>query len=185
MGESDLPVFKAANMLYEYGKYKNISVENVYGELLEFLKNENGINWNITELSQKFLNNTAEIIQYNGSLNYSNFTPEEWKYYNVLEQFYTYSMKFSNKLDWTIKNVGSFFIKSLRYDILKKDKNRMDKIHQLFTISGQNISLPDLAQMYTTMDFRELRQFSYNCRNGLSSHEFLEQPNFAIFQIFF
>ena len=139
---------------------------------------ENGLAWlglpiiqlGLLSLSQKFLNNTAEIFQYNGSLNYSNFTPEEWKYYNVLEQFYTYSTKFSNNMDWPVKNIGSFFIKSLRYDILKKDKSHMDKIHQLFTISGENISLPDLAQMYTTMDFRELRQFSYNFRNGLSRH---------------
>ena len=77
--------------------------------------------------------------------------------------------------DWLNKirnldiNIGSLFIKSLTMPNCdtsqfmmngimncKAIKDYMEELHQIFTIPGQNLSLPDIAYMYSTMDYLSL-----------------------------
>ena len=37
-------------------------------------------------------------------------------------------------------------------------QTHLDDLHELFTISGHNVSLPDISYLYSIIDFRELTQ---------------------------
>ena len=92
------------------------------------------------------------------------------------------------------KNIGSLFIKSLKMpnclttQFLKNNsmnchgvKDYLDELHQIFTLPGQNLSLPDIAYMYSSMDYYVLDNPDdtlVNLKNSFSkciqkaSHEF-------------
>ena len=142
------------NFVQEYiGKF-NETVEVDLRKYLNFRKDKE--QWNFIVEFVKFysaqmdLNNDTII---DAVKRYNRFFIKDW-------------INKNNKMD---HNIGSLFIKSLTMpncdtSLFFKDglmnckavQDYMDELHQIFTIPGQHLSLPDIAYMYSTMDYLAL-----------------------------
>ena len=94
---------------------------------------------------------------------------QELHYFFRLVLFYTKIKEKAMAFDWTSENLGTFMIKSLlalgKYDSTGKYRDiivddAMPKLHSLFTLPGQNASLPDIAYLYAMLDFRTMSKKS-------------------------
>ena len=170
--------------LYQYAKEKNMSAETLHHELTDYLNKASTIkNWNITKAALDFLNEKSENL--NPTQIRMSTDDKIWEFINAMIEFYTLIMKNHDIKDWvmnnnyigthflldkmiksnvTSKNLGSFLVKTLNLvlnlnDISMKkckEKSYVDRLHQLFTIPGQTVNLPDIAYMYSIMDYREI-----------------------------
>ena len=90
----------------------------------------------------------------------------EWWTINQLDFLYFFLMdeiKNDYESRMTMKNLGTVLIKTLnllnyRYPKCFAFNNYMDLLHDIFTIPGQNVSLPDIAYIYSIMDFSQLNK---------------------------
>ena len=92
---------------------------------------------------------------------------DDENYLNILLQFYHTILMNAGTWDWTTMNIGSFFVKTLNWatNLNKYKCSKYDcecdiqvenEIHKLFTIPGQNVSIPDIAYWYSLIDFRQI-----------------------------
>ena len=89
----------------------------IYDDLFDFLKNKAKTStWNAKDLVLKYLD---ELVGGTFDLNFVPFenvtvSDTDWKYFNVLTKLYTTLMESSDEeYNWSIENVGSFFIKGI------------------------------------------------------------------------
>ena len=194
-------------MLYQYTKETNMSVQNLHQELSVYLNKASKIKkWNIKEAALSFLNEKSENFN-TTEIKISKYDKEEWKFISAMIKFYTLITENNGIKDWAInheylgllfledkirksnvtkKNLGSILIKTLNlvlnHDMKKCEKPYIDRLHQLFTIPGQNVSLPDIAYMYSIMDHKELSKNSTfeNIGNNYGDALFYEPPESLI-----
>ena len=68
----------------------------------------------------------------------------------------------NNDYNWNTDQVGTLFIKGLNpffyngLDCLNLHRDLYDLIEETFTMQGDEVSLPDIVQLFTIMDFKEL-----------------------------
>ena len=177
-------------ILFQYAKEQNISMKDTFQELLDYIEDSsNGLQWNAMDLALSFseqkdsINNTSLF-----SINY--IIDEDLKYLNILVRFYTILMEKPNLFAWGTKNIGSFFIKTLlgqfKSDVWQSQyckqfhgdfERHLDGLHKLFTLPGHNVSLPDIAYLYSMIDFKELsKKYSANFAKGHLSRMNLALP---------
>ena len=117
--------------------------------------------WNITSKMIPFIEEIIERID-----NYNESQPTniqldiadigDWKNIAVFEELLKLKIELQNVGDWTTEAVGSLFIKNLKgfqKKCLDITKPLMD-FNDLFMLPEQNLSLPDIALLYTANDFR-------------------------------
>ena len=115
-------------------------VKKIIDQILESNENPNGIPLNATEIDDWKNIATFEELR---KLTKTNFHPEVW--------------------NWSTEAVGSFFIKNLKR-FFKKCKDTiepnkvMELVNDVFTLPEQNLSLPDIALIYTANDFRVINK---------------------------
>ena len=104
-------------LLYEHSQQKNLTMAEIYDDLFDFLKNKAKTStWNAKDLVLKYLD---ELVGGTLDLNFVPFqnvtvSDTDWKYFNVLTNLYTTLMESSDEAyNWSIENVGSFFIKGI------------------------------------------------------------------------
>ena len=112
---------------------------------------------------------------------------EDWKYiYIFLHIFRKYQafsgwLKTHKKFDLSTKSVGSFLIQNIGKYVKYCEGNKIDqlkKLHNLFTLPDQSLSLPHLTFMYSSNDFRVL------LKNSIESYDDIlyqfQNNNFSI-----
>ena len=83
---------------------------------------------------------------------------DEWKFIIYLITLFNRQQTgdiLGSNTDWSTEAVGSFFIKNLN-NLLKSSctTEEMEQLHQSFTVLEQNLSLPLIAFLYSTKDFK-------------------------------
>ena len=106
-------------LLYEYSLQNNLTMAEIYDNLFDFLKNKAKTStWNAKDLVLKFLDELVGSAS-DTDLNFVPFqnvtvVDTDWKYFNVLTKLYTTLMESSDdSYNWSIENVGNFFIKGI------------------------------------------------------------------------
>ena len=104
-------------LLHEHSQRNNLTMAEIYDDLFDFLKNKAKTStWNAKDLVLKYLD---ELVGGTFDLNFVPFenvtvSDTDWKYFNVLTKLYTTLMESSDEeYNWSIENVGSFFIKGI------------------------------------------------------------------------
>ena len=123
---------------------------------------------------KKFIVEEMERVQLNNQTNdvpldIEEIDEEDFKFvYDFLNLYDNFFLDYYNHIkpdheltehmDWSTNAVGTFFIKNL-----KQFKNRCEvgkdfnsTLHQLFTQPKQNLSLPNIASLYSANDFSAL-----------------------------
>ena len=151
---------------------KGINIKDVYNGFVY-----DGSTWNMTLLATKHLLIYKDETLQNGTQQIPlNVTEEEdWKYvYNFIQIFVNWNNFLFQKMDWSTKAVGSFFIKNLKVFKYGNPNDRYGqwcanddatkesiiKLNQFLTLTNQTISLPHIAHLYGGKDFR-LQRFFY------------------------
>ena len=86
-------------------------------------------------------------------------TDEKWKYIAKFVKVYTFVMQQNFDVELNYKKMGSLLFKNLDWinDPINGCKNSIqNELHQLFTISGNNLSLPDISYLYAMKDIRAI-----------------------------
>ena len=164
-------VCKLMKLLHDYGKVKNYAMKEIYEETMDYLKiNETKMmHWNASEIIFQFLQekldlHLVDVIQEDVDLNNISFSNNDWPYAiasaNNIFKLHTYARLY----DWSTTKIGTFFIKTLTI-IYKRSKNHkhflslgIKALHHLFTISEQEMSLIDIAYMYSLMDLKAMEE---------------------------
>ena len=104
-------------LLHEHSQRNNLTMAEIYDDLFDFLKNKAKTStWNAKDLVLKYLD---ELVGGTFDLNFVPFenvtvSDTDWKHFNVLTKLYTTLMESSDEeYNWSIENVGSFFIKGI------------------------------------------------------------------------
>ena len=97
---------------------------------------------NIDEEDFKFLNSFHDLFHHFVDSYLEDFKPDI----------------FTKNMDWSTRAVGNFFIKNLINfkDGCEAGKDFNSKLHQLFTLPKQHLSLPYIASLYSVNDYRAL-----------------------------
>ena len=136
--------------MYDYIKSTNVSFRTIYKTVYEAFDST----WNMTSVIMPLIEDYIDIIEKN------NATPariprtsaiSEWSNIAFFEE-----LLLSKNADWSTEAVGSFFIKPLKNIAPDCRSIMMSLLNDLFTIPNHNISLPDIAMVYTAKDFRVL-----------------------------
>ena len=142
------------------------------------------LKWNLTELALDFLErNTQDINGTEYDLDIGDDDSEELKYVATILNIFNIIKNHPDIYDITGKNVGDIVIKLLFLEgkvqergerkcdteywehfscddpdaaLITEAELLMDQLHRFFTIPGQNISLPQIAYLYSLIDFRAL-----------------------------
>ena len=83
-----------------------------------------------------------------------------WEYVSYLIRIILSSI--NNDYNWNTDQIGTLFIKGLNtliyngLDCLNLHRDLYDLIEETFTMPGDEVSLPDIVQLFTIMDFKEL-----------------------------
>ena len=83
-----------------------------------------------------------------------------WEYVSYLIRKILSSI--NNDYDWNTDQIGTLFIKGLNPFLnngvycLKLHKGLYDLIQETFTLPEHEVSLPDIVQLFTILDFKEL-----------------------------
>ena len=183
-------------MLYQYGLNNNKTMQDIYKELSNRLKKASKMTkWNITEVALDFLD--EKTGQLNESKKLVTKFNDAFRYVIAITRFYHLVITYPDRTEWandyygmfflkdwiiennrTDKNLGSIFIKNLNLmmnninDITYScfGKKYFDQFHKLFTIPGQNVSLIDIAYIYSLIDFNQLSKntrFSKNDKDEI------------------
>ena len=165
--------------LAQYKAGSNDTMENVYMTLLQVLENGPADSWNASDLAIGFINQLWEIEHDNKTFQIDMETENEWKYFNGIIFLFSALLENPDLYDWSTRNIGSFFTQNLIgqfkaeswFSYYCKDmQSRIDEtlvhFHNLFTLDGQEISIPDVGYIFSLTDFRELSEkhstsFSY------------------------
>ena len=160
-------------LLYEYGKAKNYSMRELNKDIWDHLKFQQTklVNWNLYEQFLKFLEeklelNLVEALEDDIDPNNISLTSNEWHYLLASSKRFYKFMDNPSLYDWSTTNVGTLLIKILQilYKLVDNDYNyKMQNfrsyvsygfkdVHQLFTIPGQQMSLIDIAYLYSMKD---------------------------------
>ena len=205
---------QCAQRLYDYSKSENIGMEEVYQRFNEFT--QRGSMWNRNTFSELSLNFVHEKKEFNDTLtiDFETVKEEDKKYIDFFTRFFSinHEYPYDEKMDWTTKNVGTFFIKILKSLNMRPEYchtpyngypqcncqsiNTQDELElqKLFTLSGQDLSLPKITHMYSLKDFNVLlleNDNSYQflkCLRNISNeisitneNDFLDQVNIQKF----
>ena len=158
-------------MFAKYAKDQNISLEMVYEDLTKFMvKNSKANEWNATKEALKFYETKADITK--GSLYLNITSSEEPNYLMKLMKMYSKLLLKTSSLDWSTKNIGSLYVRMLVFQLkvglyfpfltcknMKAElESHLTSFNRLFTLNEDQISLPEIAHLYTNMDFKQLSQ---------------------------
>ena len=164
-------------------------MQSIHQELFDQITNASLFTkWNLAKIAMDFLNEKSVYLNESLKLERNSFdSDKEWIYINSLVKFYKAIITTPDIKDWAINhseygiyflkewimknkksdyNLGSILIKILNLvnELTKNNPcSKMEyvyQIHQLFAIPGQNVSLIDIAYLYSIMDFRELSENS-------------------------
>ena len=61
-------------------------------------------------------------------------------------------------LDWSTNNLGTFFVNLVLHD----QRLEPGVLHDMFTLPNERVSLPDIAFMYSLMDYKLLNKMGYD-----------------------
>ena len=187
-------LFKAIEVLYVYSQDEKITMKQVQEDLLSFLAKGSEMEWNITNLLLEYwekrtghLNYDAEKPIYIMDDNFENKTTrkrrsvpppplppkpgsgydEKWSYIKPLMNIYGTLVGRPQEFSWSMKNVGTTLVKMVllynRY--YKYDQKVVSALNQLFTIQGQNMTLPDISYLYSLIDFRAILENQLKYKN--------------------
>ena len=194
------PGCKPVEMLFQYSKEVNTTMKILYKELSDQMNEASkSKTWNVTKVVLDFLKQKAGHLN-ETKIEIDDNADEEWKYIVAMIKLYTQINMTPNINDWWANNqedheifflvdrmkknnmsnmnLGSVFIKTLnlinyKYSSCFTLKSYIDQLHELFTIKGQNVSLPDIAYLYSITDFNALTKdavFTID-KNGESAWE--------------
>ena len=165
--------------LAQYKAESNETMEMIYLALLQVLENGPADFWNASDIAFGFINELLEFEQDNQTLQIDMESENEWKYFNGIIFLFSALLENPDLYDWSTRNIGSFFTQNLIgqfkaeswFSYYCKDmQSRIDEtlvhFHNLFTLDGQEISIPDVGYIFSLTDFRELSEehstsFSY------------------------
>ena len=170
-------------LLYDNGKAENYTMKEIYDWSLDYLfTNETKMShWNASEIFLQFLEEKLDLdfmnaINQDVDLNNITFGNDDWYYAissaNNILKLGTY-VKF---FDWSATNLGTFFAKALPI-IYKRTPQSLKgfltlglkALHHLFTIPKQEMSLIDIAYMYSLMDLKAMDElYTPTFKNDLS-----------------
>ena len=153
--------------LYHYGREQNHTMKEIYESLLDYIKKDSKkAEWNISDIALRF--SQEKLTKHYKTMANATLGDDEWKYFNKLEKFYTNLMKSPEKYNWSTKKLGSFLIKLLiwQFSVYKNPcanifENRsvyLDTLHKIFSIPGQNVSLPDIGYLYSLIDYNAIKK---------------------------
>ena len=155
--------------MYHSAQSKNISIEDVYKELMASVKmfNQDSSIWNMTFPSGIIEDFMAYEIEKFGQNNQTQpplnvEKKNEWKFLYFFYSLFNTQMIGDDlrpitftETDWSTKTVGSFFVKNLIGFVEKCPSFEGVKLlRQLFTLPNQNLSLPLIAFLYSANDFK-------------------------------
>ena len=131
--------------------------------------------WNVTESINKYF---KEMINYNNNHKISSeiiYDVDEWKYINHIIMLYGNITESKGIYDWTPTKIGSFLINAMsihnnsidpKYDfhlgtgdaVLSNtfSKSITNILNDVFTIPGMNISLSNIAYLFTVNHFQQM-----------------------------
>ena len=142
-------------------KSTNINFRTMYETVYEGID----ATWNMGWKKNPLIQDVMDIIKNNDAtpahIESSNIS--DWKNIAFFEEIFKFFHSkrgkkwWKNEVDWSTEAVGSFFIKNLKH--IKNEKPKCWEIikpliNDIFKIPKQNISLPDIAILYTAIDFR-------------------------------
>ena len=114
--------------------------------------------WNFEKLSKDFLihlNISTEAIRNKSIINdfkneiYNQGNTENANALNRIARIYHSKWYFNEQFNWAMTNIGTILVKSFWQDY--------GTIHDVFSLPGQNVSLPDVVAMYNSKNFRGIR----------------------------
>ena len=154
-------------LLFQHSRSQNTTMKSIHQELIDHLQQASEINkWNVTKVALDFVK--AKTVNMNESVELKRDSfgdplgyDDEWKYVIHMMKFYTSILNYP-------KDIGHFLIKSLNvfmHEYWNSDdcpslNEYMDGLQKLFTIPEHNISLPNIAHMYSIVNYMELSRNS-------------------------
>ena len=162
-------------LYHKYIKRENGTFEMTYEEFIDYIMNSTLSEWNLKNLVKLFMDAKWSNKTILPSITLANITEEEVIYldklaniyYLVLELTYSEGQKNWEKFDWATNNVGTFFVQNSYIGWQQNSRKRkgllgVEELFDVFTLPGQNVSIPDIASMFNVKDFRQLHQTLYS-----------------------
>ena len=134
--------------VYNYSRSYNISFFNLYKAIYEKARNMNSLNEAIRE-ARLVIEQIPENSEAIDEIPLDIAVIDDWINIAASEEL----RKFKG-FDWATEAIGSFFIKNLKYywtycQLTITSNNVMKLVNDLFTLPKQNLSLPNIALIYT------------------------------------
>ena len=156
-------------------------MKEIYEESMDHLNfNETKmIHWNASDIFFQFLEEKldlqlADAIQEDVDLNNTSFSNNDWPYAIANWKNILIFEEYAKLFDWSTTEIGTFFVKALpiAYKMSTGDDKKflslaMKALHQLFTIPEQDMSLIDIAYLYSLMDLKALEELYTPFNNEL------------------
>ena len=127
--------------MYLYSQEVNITMKQVQEDLISFIVQDSGVDWNITNLFLEYVERKTSHLNYNGdipiyitdeAINYGNITSrkrrslpppppplpplplndEKWGYVKSMLKIYSTLITTPQDFFWSMKNIGSMLVKS-------------------------------------------------------------------------
>ena len=146
--------FQKVYNLYHYGRSNNISMNEIYDDVMKALLQ----NWDVAKhIDEYFQNKIVEIPK--GSNITVDFTDDsEWTYFHRLRTIYA-NRKVYN---WYPNRLGSFLVRRMIFDLnwnsdKKMTLNMADKMGYIFKFPESNLSLSNIAHLHSINDFEQIQ----------------------------
>ena len=131
------------------------------------LSNELLQNWNVTKVVNDFLHEKIQEIANDANITITIKDETEWEYFHQFRMLNGMKSSF----DWYPKNLGKFFVDQLIYSLntdlsgsydlgmIIDSMKVADILDGIFTVPGMNVSLINIAHLFTINDFNQILAF--------------------------
>ena len=130
-------------------------MEDVYENLIQHLaKNVKFIEWNVATAAVKYMSTEYECPLDNSPGNTQFTTDGDQLYANILLMLFNSYEQAEKIFDWTTTSIGTWITKNTLMDFCPNIEvaEYQNKINDFMTITGESISLLDIAHLFSVND---------------------------------
>ena len=137
--------------LYQYGQSSNITMKEIYVQAMDALSQD----WSVAKIIDGYFREKTEQFEINANFTVDFTEDSEWTYFHCLRKLFAYRKRYN----WFPKRLGSFLINHLMNALNQWSKILLaDKIDDIFKIPDSNLSLSNIANLYSVNDFEVIHE---------------------------
>ena len=172
-----------AQLLYQYGKSNNVTLNELYIDIIDAVSQT----WHVPETIDEYFQTKIEYSPKETNITINITDESEWAYFHRLRRLLGQREQkgYQSKWKWFSNKLGSYLIRRLVFQLNSQlwssTLMEADMIDDIFKIPETNISLSNIAHLYSINDYEQISDID---DRGVHQREYLANFPKSFFNCF-